>query len=277
MSGRGARVRDEFWGPLDFTRPNIARVYGYLLGGKDHVASDRALANSILAWGPALRLAARENRRFLCRAVRYLAAEAGVRPFLDVGVGLPHAENVHEIAQATDPASRVVYADNDPQVLVHGKALLRSHPHGRVGFADWDLREDPAILLGEAGRVLDLTQPVALLLLGVLPFVTDAGQPPPAEIVPALVDALPPGSYLAASHMTAEHDRLVFAVAGEEFRRRGIAVQFRDSGEFARMAFSGLALVPPGVTLVSEWRPQGDGPRPSAAEVSCYGGVGQKA
>jgi SAM-dependent methyltransferase len=241
---------------VDVSRPHPARVYDYYLGGKDNFAADRELAEKTLAVMPAARTAARENRAFLGRAVRFLAGEAGVRQFLDIGAGLPAAHNVHEVAQAAVPKSRVVYVDNDPLVIAH-------------------LRDPAAILSDPAVRgVLDLSQPVALLLVAVLHFVPDEDKP--AEAVAALLDALAPGSYLVASHATHEHDPAGSSAGQDTYRSYGVKACARDSADFARLAFPGLDLVPPGVVLVSEWRPGGPAPRPAPAEVGIYGGVGRK-
>ena len=259
---------------IDTSRPHPARVYDYLAGGKNHFAADREIAEKALAGWPSMRTGVRENRKFLARTVRYLAAEAGVRQFLDIGTGLPTTENVHEVAQAVAPSSRVVYVDNDPLVLAHARALLTSAPEGRTAYIQADLRS-PAEILGSpvVREVLDFGQPIALMLVAIIHILSD--QEKPAELVAALMDALPPGSYLVASHVTAEHDSEADA-AQAKFRAASLGAQWRDSGEFAALAFSGLELVPPGVVLVSEWRPDESGPRPTPAEVNCYGGVGRK-
>ncbi len=260
---------------IDTSRPHPARMYDYGLGGKNHFAVDREAAEKVLASWPTARTAARENRAFLGRAVRYLAAEAGIRQFLDVGTGLPTTGNVHEVAQGVAPSSRVVYADNDPLVLAHARALLTSSPDGRTAYIQADLREPSAIVSHPVTReVLDFSQPVALMLVAILHFVPDEDKP--AEIIATLLDALPPGSYLAASHSTAEHNPAEMTGMQRAYRQSGIPAQVRDSDEFARLAFTGLELVPPGVVLVSEWRPEGAGPRPTAAEVGVYGGVARK-
>jgi hypothetical protein len=265
----------ELLSEIDTSRPHPARMYDYFLGGKNHFAADRQTAETVLATAPTTRITARENRAFLGRAVRYLVAEAGIRQFLDIGTGLPTANNVHEVAQAIDPAARVVYADNDPLVLAHARALLTSAPQGRTAYIQADLREPAAILESAAVRdVLDLSQPVALILACVLHFVHDEFKPEAA--LAALLDPLPSGSYLAASHATGEHLPVQGATAQNTYRSSGVPLQLRDSDEFAHLAFRGLELVPPGVVLVSEWRPTALGPRPTPAEVNCYGGVARK-
>lgn len=260
---------------IDTSKPHPARMYDCYLGGKDNFAADREAVEKIEAAFPSIRTTARENRWFLARAVRYLAEEAGIRQFLDIGTGLPSAGNVHEVAQSVAPSSRVVYADNDPLVMAHARALLTSAPEGRTAYIHADLRDPEAILSHPVIReVLDFTQPVALMLVAVLQFIHDEDNP--REIIRTLVDALPPGSYLVASQVSGEHDPEGTAAAVRTYRERGIPNQPRDSDEFARLAFTGLDLVPPGVVLVSEWRRDRPGPLPTPAEVSFYGGVARK-
>jgi S-adenosyl methyltransferase len=249
-------------------------MYDYGIGGKNHFAADREVAEQIFAAWPSGRISGRENRAFLGRAVKYLAEEAGIRQFLDIGTGLPTTDNVHEVAQRVAPVSRVVYVDNDPLVLAHARALLTSAPEGRTAYIQADLREPAAILSSPVTQeVLDFSQPIALMLVAILHYVPDEWKP--AEILATLLDAMPSGSYLVASHITGEHDPAVAAFERAD-REAGIPAQLRDSGEFARLAFHGLDLVPPGVVPVSDWRPDTAGPRPTPAEVSTYGGVGRK-
>ena len=260
---------------IDTSRPHPARMYDYYIGGKNHFAADRETAERALASWPAGRTGLRENRRFLGRVVRYLAAEAGIRQFLDIGSGLPASNNVHEVAQASAPSSRIVYVDNDPLVLAHARALLTSSPEGRAAYVQADLRDPRSILSSPVVReVLDFSKPVALMLVAVLHFLHDEDKPDEAR--GALLDALPPGSYLAASHITLEHDPVALGGGQQAYRDAGITMHARDADQFARLAFSGLEMVPPGVVLVSEWRPDATGPRPTPAEVSCYGGVARK-
>ena len=260
---------------VDSSRPHMARIYDYFLGGQNHFAADRETAEKILQTNPAIRIAARENRAFLGRSVRYLAAEAGIRQFLDIGTGLPTANNVHEVAQAVAPASHVVYVDNDPLVLAQARALLDSAPEGRTAYIHADLRE-PRKILGHpaVGEVLDLSRPTALVMLATLHLIQDDDKP--ADIIAALLDALPSGSYFVASHITMEHAADAIAAGQSTMRGAGLSAQARTCDEFARLAFAGLELVHPGVVLVSERRPSGDGPRPTPAEVNCYGGVARK-
>ncbi len=260
---------------IDTSRPHPARMYDYYIGGKNHFAADRELADEALAHWPAGRIGLRENRRFLGRAVRYLAGEAGIRQFLDIGSGLPTSANVHEIAQAVDPSCRVVYVDSDPMVLAHARALLASAPEGRTAYIQADLKSPLDILSSPVVQsVIDFDQPVALMLIAVLHFLHDEDKP--EAVLKTLLDALPSGSYLAASHLTSEHEPEGLLAGQRIYRKAGIQMQTRDADEFASLAFSGLELVPPGVVLVSEWRPDSKAPRPTAAEVSCYGGVARK-
>jgi S-adenosyl methyltransferase len=271
----GAGAADDGPGPeIDTSKPHPARMYDYWLGGKDHFAADRKVADAVQAAWPSVRTGARENRAFLGRAVRYLAAEAGVRQFLDIGSGLPTSRNVHEVAQSVAPSARVVYVDNDPLVHAHARALLTSAPQGRTAYIRADARDPESILSSPVTRdVLDFGQPVALMLVALLHFIPDDDKP--AEIIATLLDALPSGSYLVASHFTTEYDPESFADGAPAYTSQ-VRVQDRDSGDFARLAFAGLELVPPGVVLVSEWRPDGNAPRPRPADVGCNGGVGRK-
>jgi len=252
---------------IDISKPHPARIYDYFLGGKDNFTADRQTARQVLQnWG-AVRAAVRENRAFLGRAVHYLAAEAGIRQFLDIGTGLPSANNVHEIAQAIDPQCRVVYVDNDPIVLTHARALLASDPRGACAYIDADLRE-PEKILGHPATMatLDFSQPVALMLVAVLHFIPDEDEPGPS--VQTLVDALAPGSYVVASHVTDEHNQQALAGAGRAYRDRGLRGALRGPEEFAELAFPGLELISPGVVLVSEWRPDAGSLRPRAPRAT---------
>jgi len=261
---------------IDTTKPHSARMYDYFLSGKDHYAADRETAEKAIASWPSVRTAVRENRTFLGRAVRYLVEEEGIRQFLDIGTGLPSANNVHEVAQEAAPECRVVYVDNDPIVLLHAQVLLASSKQGLTAYIQADLREPEKILASpEAGQTLDLTKPVALMLVEILHFMTDDDNP--GQIVSGLLDALPPGSFLVASHVTPEHDPAGVGGLEAAYQAGGVATRSRTAAEFSEMAFRGLDMVDPGVVLVSEWRrPDGSGPPPTAAEVSWYGGIGRK-
>jgi hypothetical protein len=262
---------------VDAARPSSARVYDYLLGGKDNFAADRIAAERIAENFPSIRTGAQENRRFMLRGVRYLAAEAGIRQFLDVGTGIPTSPNMHEVVQEVTPAAHIAYVDNDPIVLAHARALLVSDPRGKVGYLDADIREPRSIIDSSLVRdVLDFGEPIALVLSAILHFILDEDRP--AEIVRGFVEALPPGSYVLATHVTPEHDpRLRSASAG--YREDGVRTQARTAAEFERLVFTGqgLELVPPGVVLVSQWRRDPtDPPAPGPSEVSAYGGLAIK-
>src|SRR5512146_2162671 len=259
---------------IDTSKPHPARVYDYFLGGKDNFAADREVARQALAVAPSMRTAVRENRAFLGRAVRYLVAEAGITQFLDLGSGLPGVGNVHEVAQEVQPSARVVYVDNDPIVLSHGRALLVSKPEGKSVYIDADMREPEKILAHPVTReTLDFTKPIALMIVSVLHFFTNDDEV--RRIVRPLVDALPPGSYFAASHATAEFAPAA-AEAGRAYTRGGVDVIGRDHDVFADLVFDGLMLMPPGVVVVSEWRPDPGSLPPPRADVSMNGAIARK-
>jgi S-adenosyl methyltransferase len=240
---------------LDTGVAHIARVYNYWLGGKDNFAADRAAAEQAMKAFPGIALSARSNRAFMARAVRYLAAEAGIRQFLDVGTGIPTANNTHEVAQAAAADSRVVYVDNDPIVLAHARALLASDPAGATSYAEADLR-DPEPVLRAAAQTLDFGQPVALMLMAVLQHVTDDENP--HQVVATLTGALPAGSYLALSHPAADIDAEGNAgVAASLSTTMAEKVRLRGRDEVARF-FDGLELVEPGMVQASRWRPEND-------------------
>jgi hypothetical protein len=256
---------------IDTSVAHPARVYDYWLGGKDNFAADREAGDQVLAVTPGLRERVQANRAFLARAVRYLAAEAGIRQFLDIGTGIPSANNTHEVAQQAAPGSRIVYVDNDPIVLSHARALLAGGPAGTIRYIDGDVR-DVASIVAAAGRALDFTRPVALLLLGILHLIQDAEAP--YDIVARLMDALPPGSYLAVSHPASDiHPGQ--AEAQRRYNERVSTPQtLRTRAEVSRF-FGGLDLVPPGVVYVHNWRP-GHGDIVPPDSVSAYGGVARK-
>jgi len=235
---------------FDASKPHIARVYDYLLGGKDNFAADRAVADQIIAQLPAVQVGVRAQRDLLGRVVRYLVGEAGLRQLLDIGSGLPTAENVHEIAHAIDPSTRVVYLDNDPVVLTHARALLADD---EVTFAvGGDLR-DPAGLLADPDvrKHLDWDQPVGLLLCGILHYILD--EESPAGVVETLYRALPAGSYVFIHHMLDSEDPA--AATLQAAMQSGLGrTQFRTLAQI-RELFGGLELVEPGLVLIPDWRP----------------------
>jgi len=240
--------------PFDTSVAHQARMYDYVLGGKDNFAADRAAAEAWLKVDPGVAFGSRANRAFLGRAVRYLAGQAGVRQFLDIGTGIPTAGNTHEVAQAVAPESRVVYVDYDPIVLTHARALLKSDPAGVTDYIDADLRDTSAIL-SQAGQVLDFTRPVAVTLLSLLHAIPDSDDP--HAIVARLMDAVPSGSYLAISHAGSDLlDRE--ALDGlEEITVQMVRLEpaFRRREQVARF-FDGTDLVEPGLVRVEEWRPE---------------------
>ena len=261
---------------IDSETAQPARRYNYWLGGKDNFAVDRASGDEILKTFPTARLAALENRRLLQRVTRYLAAEAGIRQFLDIGTGLPTADNTHEVAQRIAPESRVVYVDNDPMVMVHARALLSSTPEGRTTYIEADLRSPEQILSHpELRDTLDLGEPVALMLVAVLHFIEGYGAGAP--IVRTLMDALPSGSFLVVTNATKDPLPPKMAADYDAALAAGVTnIWPRDRAEFTDL-FAGLELVEPGVTPVSEWRAQDEPePRPNPAHVSMYAGVGRK-
>ena len=261
---------------IDTSKPHSARVYDYFLGGKDNFAADREVARQALAVAPSFRTAVRENRAFLGRAVRYLAGEAGITQFLDLGSGLPGVGNVHEVAQAVQPSARVVYVDNDPIVLAHGRALLASTPEGKCAYLQADIQDPEYILRHPLTRdTLDFGQPVALILNAVLHFFADEEEP--GKIVAIMLAALPSGSHVAASHGTREYSPPQRVDGGvRAYQQGGMPVHMRDGSEFASLAFTGLTLVPPGVVAVSEWRREPGTIPPPAAEVGINGAVARK-
>jgi O-methyltransferase involved in polyketide biosynthesis len=248
-----------------------ARVWNYFLGGKDYFPADARAAEIALATMPSLVEAARADRGFLARAVHYLAGEAGIRQFLDIGTGLPTANNTHEVAQSVAPECRIVYVDNDPLVLVHARALLTSSPQGATDYIQADLR-DPGKILHGAAATLDFTQPVALMLLGIVNFIVDDTQA--GQIVDHLLGALASGSYLAMTHPTTEVHGEEVAEAMRQWNASGAApICARSRQELARF-FDGLELLEPGVVSSSQWRPDPSDPAP--AEVAEFCAVGRK-
>jgi hypothetical protein len=256
---------------FDTSVPHIARVYDYWLGGKDNFAADRALGEQTLDAYPNLVFSVRANRAFLARAVRFLAAEAGIRQFLDIGTGIPTANNTHEVAQRAAPDSRIVYVDNDPIVLSHARALLRSARQGACAYLDADLR-DPETILAAAAGTLDFTKPVAVMLIAVLHFIGDDAQA--AAIVSQLMDACVPGSFVVISHVGGDIDA---EQQTEMVRRLNESVAekatMRDRAGVTRL-FGGLELVEPGVVRVAGWRPDSD--LEAASPTGLWGGVARK-
>ena len=248
-----------------------ARRWNYWLGGKDHFQVDRDSGDRIAQAYPAIRVAAQQGRAFHSRAIRYLAAEAGIRQFIDIGTGLPAPDNTHEVAQRIAPDSKVVYVDNDPMVLAHARALMIG---GTTTYVDGDLRDPAAVLASDELRdTLDLTEPVGILLIAVLHFIADDEQA--RQVVRTLLEAVPPGSYLVATNSTKDFVPPHVAAMYDAMLAAGqVDAWPRDKETFSRF-FADLDLVDPGVVAISEWRPE-HAEHPGAAETSMYGAVGRK-
>ncbi|GAA0547871.1 SAM-dependent methyltransferase [Paractinoplanes ferrugineus] len=236
---------------LNTAVPHSARIYDYLLGGKDNFEADRRAAAAIVESSPSLPISMRANRQYMARVAHYLAADRGIRQFLDIGTGLPTSPNLHEVVQKVDPAARIVYVDNDPIVLVHARALLTSAPEGSTSYIDADLREVPAILSSpEVTQNIDPARPVSISLIAVLQFIPDEDEA--HRIIDGLLAPFPAGSTLAISTVTAHNPQAVAAAAA--YRARGIPAKERTDAEVTRL-FRGLDLIDPGVVLVNRWRP----------------------
>ncbi|MEU5099830.1 SAM-dependent methyltransferase [Streptomyces sp. NPDC020996] len=250
---------------IDTTKAHPARVYDVFLGGKDNYPVDRAAAAAALAANPRGYLDVRHNRDFLRRAVTTLAREDGIRQFLDIGTGLPTAENVHQITQRIIPDSRVVYVDNDPVVLAHARALLTSGPEGRTDYIDADFK-NPAQILEQAAKILDFDEPVALCLVAILHFVEDEEAYP---IVRGLLDALPSGSRLVLSHLTEDLNPENIRAVQRTYTERGFTFVLRTRAEVERF-LTDNSLVPaePGVVPVHRWRPDGAAPVPEQPDAA---------
>ncbi|MGP4112205.1 SAM-dependent methyltransferase [Streptomyces sp. 4N509B] len=261
---------------IDSTVSHVARIWNYWLGGRDNYAVDREVGDLILDVLPEVATLARTSRDFLARSVRFMAREAGIRQFLDIGTGLPTAENTHEIAQRVAPDARVVYVDNDPLVLSYARALLTGTPEGVTDYIDADLR-DPETILREAARVIDFDQPVGLVLMGVMEFILDDDEA--NAIIGRLLDALPSGSYLALHSATNIVHGEVSDKIAQLWNELGSSPLVLRSPEVITGFFSSLELLDPGVVTVTHWRPEPD-PLSSTAEplaaVDCLGGVGRK-
>ncbi len=260
----GPSIADVVPPKVDHTVPHTARIWNYWLGGKDHFAADRAVGDQVRALLPGIVTSARADRAFLNRAVRYLVADPGIRQFLDVGTGLPTANNTHEVAQALAPESRIVYADNDPMVLAHARALLTSTPEGSTGYIDADARDTDTILRA-AAPALDLSRPVGVMLLGILNFIEDDAEA--QGVVDRLIAAVPSGSYLAIAYPTKEVDPEASAEAARRWNETAKPPITLRSRQRMVEFFAGLELVEPGVVSCTRWRPD---PRDPTANVDVY-------
>jgi O-methyltransferase involved in polyketide biosynthesis len=255
---------------FDTAIPHPARIYDYWLGGKDNYEADRKAAEEVIATQPSILDTVRANRAFLRRAVQYLTGEAGIRQFLDIGTGLPTADNTHEVAQSIAPESRIVYVDNDPIVLAHARALLAGTAEGATAYVQADARE-PEKILREAAKTLDFSQPVAVMMLGLLHYIRDADGPD--QIVSRLMAGVAPGSYLTISEATRDIDTHSITQSAARFNTQRVAAQFtpRRRAEIARY-FTGLDLVDPGLVPLPQWRVLAN----PAKQIPAYAGMGRK-
>lgn len=259
---------------IDTTKPHPARVYDWFLGGKDNYPVDEELGRQIMAMDGTAKHVARTNRWFMQRVTRWLSGEAGIRQYLDIGTGIPTEPNLHQIAQSTAPESRVVYTDNDPIVLTHAEALLRSTPEGVTDYVQADVR-DPEQILEQSRKSLDFTRPVALSLVALTHFLGDADDP--YGLVTRLVDALPSGSYLVLSQLTADFDPVAVGRGVEMYAAGGVTLAPRTRDQIARF-FEGLELVEPGLVRLTDWHPElaVDEVADEDAVISLYGAVARK-
>jgi O-methyltransferase involved in polyketide biosynthesis len=255
---------------FDTSVPSPARMWNYWVGGKDHFAADREAADKIMAAMPALPAIARSVRYFLIDIVHSLTVDYGIRQFLDIGTGLPTADNTHDVAQRAAPESRIVYADYDPVVLAHARALLTSSPEGKTDYIEADLRETDTIL-SAAARTLDFSKPVAILLLAVLHFIPDEDDP--YAIVRKLMDAVPSGSFLVIVHAPSDRSPEEMAEQTRRYNESGAELMRPRSQEEILRFFTGLELIGPGVAPLSEWLPTGQAAPASGEAVA---GVGRK-
>jgi hypothetical protein len=256
---------------IDTSVAHSARVHDYWLGGKDNFAADRAAGDAVIQAYPGIVASVRANRAFLARVVRFLAAEAGIRQFLDIGTGIPAANNTHEVAQSVAPGCHVVYADYDPVVLLHAQALLISSPQGALDYIDADLR-DPQKILAQAARTLDLSRPVAVMLIAVMHLIGD--QDDPIGIIGQLMAAVPGGSYLALSQVASDIEAEQMAEAAQRYNRLARETQSHRSHAEVLRFFDGLELVEPGLVPVQRWRPASE--IEAGAHSAMWGGVGRK-
>ena len=256
---------------FDTSVAHVARVYDYWLGGKDNFAADRAAGEQAMAAYPDIVFSVRANRAFLARAVRFLAGEAGIRQFLDVGTGIPAANNTHEVAQSVAPEARVVYVDNDPVVLAHARALLVGGSPGLTSYIDADLR-DTGKILDAAAQTLDFSRPAAVVLMAILHLIGDEDDP--YGIVAKLMAAVPPGSYLALSHIASDIETDALGQARDRVSKlMPVKQTYRSHAEVMRF-FDGLEMVEPGLARVQEWRPSSEAEAKSPAAL--WGGVARK-
>ncbi|MER6408191.1 SAM-dependent methyltransferase [Streptomyces viridosporus] len=271
MTGTGA---EPLAARIDTSGPHPARVYDWFLGGKDNYPVDEELGRRIMSVDGTARHVARTNRWFMQRVTRWLAGRAGVRQYLDIGTGIPTEPNLHQVAQRIAPECRVVYADNDPIVLKHAEALLRSTLEGATAYIEADVRR-PDHILEQARACLDFTRPLALSLVALTHFLGDEDDP--YGLVARLVDALPSGSHLVLSQLTADFDPVGVGRGVEMYKAGGVTLAPRTRAQIARF-FTGLDLVEPGLVQLTDWRPEladGESTDPNAV-ISLYGAVARK-
>src|SRR5262245_45370044 len=257
---------------LDTNTPHTARIWNYWLGGKDNYAADRAVGDQVQQFLPDIVTSARADRAFLSRAVHHLVTEAGIRQFLDIGTGLPTADNTHEVAQSLAPTCKIVYTDNDPLVLLHARALLTSTAEGATAYIDADAR-DTADVLASAATTLDFTQPIAVMLLGILNFIGDDTEA--ARVVAELMSAVPPGSYVAIAHPTTEIRPEESEAAARQWNETATPPITLRSKATMETWFEDLDLLPPGVVTCTKWRPTPGDPT-AATDVYQFCGVARK-
>jgi hypothetical protein len=259
---------------LQTDRAHGARIYDYILGGKDNYAVDRAVGDASMEAWPTLRTHMRANRTFMYRVGRFLATDRGITQFLDIGTGIPTEPNLHQIVQQVRPDSRIVYTDNDPIVLAHARALMTGTSEGRITYIDADMRDPDSILGSPHLRdVLDLDQPVGLLIIAMLHFIEDDDEA--YRVVKRVLDALPTGSYLAASIATDDFDPVPLATVQQQYRAHGETLQFRTKDQAARF-FDGLELEEPGIVQIHKWHPDPDAGVIADTDVAMYGAVARK-
>ncbi len=256
---------------IDISLANVARAWNYMVGGKDNFEADRVAAQQLMEVAPVIRVAAPASRAFLGRAVRYLAGEAGIRQFLDIGTGLPTAGNTHEVAQSVAPECRIAYVDNDPVVLSHARALLTSDPAGVTSYIDADAR-DPDKIVMEAGATLDFREPVAIMMIDLLNFIDD--DEAAGSILSRLAAAVPSGSYFAIMHPASDLDPALLEAERRWNQLAAQRVRLRSRQDMTRL-LAGLQLVEPGLVTVPEWRPDEREQAP-AQPVPLYGVVARK-
>ncbi|MFI6691310.1 SAM-dependent methyltransferase [Streptomyces sp. NPDC050433] len=258
---------------IDTKTAHSARVYDYILGGKDHYLVDIEAGDAMCRHWPALPVHMRENRRFMHRAGRYLAQEKGIRQFLDIGTGLPTSPNLHEVVQEVAPESHVVYVDNDPIVLAHARALLNSSPEGATAYIDADMRDPDAITQSpQFQALLDLDAPVGLMIIGIMHFIRPPGD---HQLVQRLLEPLPAGSYLAMTIGTADFAPEEVGRVAEEYERQNMPMVLRDHAT-ALSFFDGMELVEPGVAQVHKWRPEAEQQGVHDPDIAMYGAVARK-